>query len=126
MPDVSLVYWDYYHTREEVYDGMFRCHEQFGRESCSPAESGRGAVCCQCGPYVRHNDTCSEIMRHPSYRDGFATLWSDDGCETNHFMALSLLSIFSENATPAVIAAKTGYGTCACFPAGSHARLGRS
>ena len=97
LPDVGMVYWDYYHTDEAFYDHMLTQHARMGGQTIfaggiwtwsgflpqvkkTVASMSAGLRACA----KHHVDTV------------FATMWGDDGAETNTMLASSLLPIFSE------------------------------
>ncbi len=97
IPDVDLVFWDYYNTRKEHYDSIFRKHEELHR-SCFFA----GGIWTWTGflPNSTYTDFATPPALESAIENGidtiFATLWSNDGTECNHFLALSQLAYFSE------------------------------
>ena len=97
MPDVGLVYWDYYHRQEEFYDRMLTLHERFGRETVFA-----GGVWTWSGflPQVKQTEATMrpalKVCARHHVQTAIATMWGDDGAETNAFLASPLLSIFSE------------------------------
>ncbi len=98
IPDVALCYWDYYHTDERFYAQMLQRHHALGREIWFA-----GGVWTWSG-FLPHASLTEETM-YPALRaclkagvqTVLATHWGDDGCETNYFLSLSLLTIFSEH-----------------------------
>ena len=97
LPPVAMCYWDYYHTDEVLYDHMLTQHARMGQETVFA-----GGVWTWSGflPQVKKT---RETMR-PALRSCarhhvdtvFATMWGDDGAETNMQLAFSLLPLFSE------------------------------
>lgn len=96
IPDVDLVYWDYYHTEKAFYDHMLQEHAKMGRTAFA------GGIWTWSGflPQVKKTwatmrpalKACNEHRVDTV----FATLWGDDGAEMNIMTALSQLPIFSE------------------------------
>lgn len=97
IPDIKLVYWNYYSTDPKMYDAMIRAHQNLGKEVIFA-----GGIWTWAGflPSPEHtfntmipalNACCDYNMNTV-----IATMWGDDGNETNHFMALPLLPMFSE------------------------------
>lgn len=97
LPDVDLVYWDYYHTEAAWYEHMLSEHERM-----SPNTVFAGGVWTWSGflPQVERNDaTMYPALRACAahhIKTVMATMWGDDGNETDYFLALSQLPIFSE------------------------------
>ena len=97
LPDVGLVYWDYYHAEEKWYEHMFTQHEKM-----SPNTIFAGGLWTWSG-FLPHVDWTWATMgpglkvaaRH-KVKTVMATQWGDDGNETSHFLALSQMPMFSE------------------------------
>lgn len=97
IPDVDMVYWDYYNTDEKMYRGMIQRHKAMNKEVIFG-----GGIWTWAGFLPRREFTLTtsklalkECMKE-DVKTVFATMWEDDGCETNHFLTLSLLPVFSE------------------------------
>ena len=96
IPEIDLCYWDYYHTDEATYDAMLERHEAMGRTCFA------GGIWTWWGflPQVeRTRRTMLPAMRVCARRGVdmvFATLWGDDGAETDIFLSSGLLPYFSE------------------------------
>ena len=98
IPAVDLCYWDYYHEDEAFYDAMLKQHARMGERTVFA-----GGVWTWSGflPQVKKTEATmfpalAACARH-NVDTVFATLWGDDGAETNVFLASSLLAIFSES-----------------------------
>ena len=96
LPDVDLCYWDYYHKDEQFYDHMLTEHARLGTTVYA------GGIWTWSGflPHVKRTETTMTpalraCARH-QVNTVFATMWGDDGAETNLFLALNQLPIFSE------------------------------
>ena len=97
LPDVGLVYWDYYHTDDSWYEHMITQHEKM-----RPDTIFAGGIWTW-GGFLPHVDLTYATME-PALRVSakhrvktvMATMWGDDGQETNQFLALNQLPIFSE------------------------------
>ncbi len=97
IPDIKMVYWNYYSSDPKMYDAMIKAHQNLGREVIFA-----GGIWTWIGmlPSPDHTfntmfpalDACCDYNMNTV----FATMWGDDGTETNHFMTLSLLPMFSE------------------------------
>ncbi len=96
LPAVEQVYWDYYHTDEHFYDRMMAEHSRMGRAVYA------GGIWTWSGFLPNREKTvCTMIpgLRVAARRDTdtvFATLWGDDGAETDYLMAVDRLTLFSE------------------------------
>ena len=98
IPEVALCYWDYYHTDEAFYTAMLKGHRRMGREVVFA-----GGIWTWSGilPHVKKtNATAYPALRaclKEKVETVLATLWGDDGCETDYRLALSQLPIYSEH-----------------------------
>ena len=96
LPAVEQVYWDYYHTDEKIYDKMMAEHSRMGRAVYA------GGVWTWSGFLPDREKTIRTMMpglRVAARRDTdtvFATLWGDDGAETDYLMAVDRFTLFSE------------------------------
>ena len=97
LPDVGLVYWDYYHTEEKWYEHMFTQHAKM-----NPDTIFAGGLWTWSGflPHVEWTWASMgpglKVAARHKVKTVMATQWGDDGCETNHFLALSQMPMFSE------------------------------
>lgn len=96
-PDIPLVYWDYYHEDEAVYDRMFRLHEALG----VPVYFASG-VWTWTGPAPDMDKTLAASL--PGLRQArahgaqlvLAAAWGDNGAETNLLTTLYALQVYAE------------------------------
>lgn len=97
LPDVEMVYWDYYHTDEVLYEKMLAEHQRMGRGTVFA-----GGVWAWSGflPNRERSLRTMEPALRVNARKGtdtvLATIWGDDGAETDYFMAIDRLTLFSE------------------------------
>lgn len=97
IPDVQMVYWDYFHRDEAYYARMFALHRQMGSDPVFA-----GAIWSHTGflPNVEITEAATRPAMRACVDDriGFvlATLWGDDGCETDYFLAAGQLPMYSE------------------------------
>lgn len=97
LPDVDFVYWDYYHADPKWYEHMLAEHERMGQNTVFA-----GGIWTWSGflPQVARTDaTMYPALRACAshhIKTVIATMWGDDGNETDFFLALSQLPIFSE------------------------------
>ena len=97
LPNVDMVYWDYYHKDEELYDHMLKEHARMGQNTIFA-----GGVWTWSGflPQVDFTWATMEpglrMCAKHKVKTVFATMWGDDGNETNHFLALNQAALFSE------------------------------
>lgn len=95
--DIALVYWDYYHETETNYEAVLKLHQKFEASTVFA-----GGIWTWNGPCVDYRKTIAasipalEQCRKQNVREVFATVWGDDGAETNLTTALYGLQIFAE------------------------------
>lgn len=96
-PDVTLVYWDYYHEKKEEYDEMLRKHRLLG----APVAFASG-IWTWAGPAADYDKTiASALPGLESAQDAkvpfvLATAWGDNGAEANFKTALAGMQMFAE------------------------------
>lgn len=97
LPKADMCYWDYYNTDEDFFDHMMTQHEKMGRTTFA------GGIWTWSG-FLPHLKKTLSTMRpalcmcaRRRVDTVFATMWGDDGAETNAFLALNLLPLFSES-----------------------------
>lgn len=97
MPDVRMVYWDYYTTDPSMYDVMFREHARM-----RPDTVFAGGLWTWAGflPQIARTRATMRPALTKSLEYGvetvMATMWGDDGTETCYSLAYSLYPLFSE------------------------------
>ena len=94
---VSLVYWDYYQNREEMYDDALRKHALF------PAKTVfAGGIWTWIGPAPAYPTTIENTVaalascRRAGIETVVATCWGDDGQECNMLTALLGMQLYGE------------------------------
>jgi len=97
IPDVSMVFWDYYHSDKNVYDIMIKNHLLMGKEVIFAGGiwTWPGVLANLEYTFETMRPALQSCIEH-GIKSAFATMWSDDGCETNHFYALPGLALFAE------------------------------
>ncbi len=97
IPEVGLCYWDYYHQEPSVYEHMLAQHEKMGREV-----QFAGGVWTWSGflpnfAYTRATmrPALASCLTH-RVSTVMATMWGDDGNETDYLLALGVMPLFSE------------------------------
>lgn len=98
VPDVGLVYWDYYHEDQATYDRMLTRHESLG-----PSEIWfASGVWTWNGLKVNHgkalatNEAGLAACRKHNIQHVFTTAWGDNGAETNVVEAFLDLQYFGD------------------------------
>lgn len=97
--DVSLVYWDYYHTEEIYYDRLLKIRKKFNNEIIFA-----GGVWKWMGfaPHYAKTITSTNAAltqcKQKGIKQVFATAWGDDGAETPLSSIYPGLILFAEHA----------------------------
>lgn len=98
IPDVDMVFWEYYRTEQSFYDKMLDHHAELQKETVFA-----GAIWTWYGamtPRPQYTfDTMVPALRsclEHGTKTVFATMWAEDGCEINHMESRPLLPLFSE------------------------------
>ena len=97
LPPVEQVYWDYYHEDEATYERMLREHRRMGRGTVFA-----GGIWTWSGFLPNRQRTLKTMV--PALRVNarqetdtvFATLWGDDGAETDYLLAAESLALYAE------------------------------
>jgi len=100
MPkNVKYVYWDYYHHDVEHYRTMIRKHKEISDDTVFA-----GGIWTFVGTSVNYDktfDASNKALRackEEGVKEVFATVWGDNGAETNYFAALPGMQLFAEHA----------------------------
>ncbi len=97
IPDVQLVYWDYYNTDSNLIDAMVREHNRI-----KPGMVFAGGIWTWSGflPQIALTDASMrpalECCLKYQVKTVFTCLWGDDGTETPYSLAASMFPLFSE------------------------------
>ena len=97
LPDVDMVYWDYYHESEDLYDAMLREHARMGRNTIFAGGNWTWSGFVPCAK--KTHDSMIPALRVCCRRGVdtvIATEWGDDGAETPLCLADFQLPMFSE------------------------------
>jgi hexosaminidase len=96
--NVRLVYWDYYHTDIDFYRKFIQKHREFGSD---PIFAGGvwtwNGIAPNYGKTFATTNAALEACKKEGIEEVFATMWGDDGAETNPFSALAGLQLFAEH-----------------------------
>ena len=96
-PRATLVYWDYYHDDRAFYEDMLRKHKIL-----SPKTAFAGGLWNWTGPAIDYPvaiaNTVPALEAARTYRvqTVLATMWGDDGAESNLLSALLGLQLYGE------------------------------
>ena len=97
LPQVGMVYWDYYHMDEGTYERMLSEHLRMQRPVIF---AGGNWVWSGFLPQVKRTDATTVPAMKVCVRHRvdtvLATMWGDDGQETDVFLAVNQLPLFSE------------------------------
>jgi hexosaminidase len=96
--DVQLIYWDYYHTKRDVYDAMIEKTRQL---SDMPVVVAPGIWTWNhfWAAYDFSEKTllpCMESCADNNVQDLILTMWGDDGAECDFFSALPMVQYVSD------------------------------
>ncbi|MBH5319733.1 beta-N-acetylhexosaminidase [Paenibacillus sp. GSMTC-2017] len=97
--DVDMVYWDYNHVESEDYEKLIAKHRPIGNNLIFA-----GAVWVfntfgvNYGLSLPATDTALQVCKKEGIREVYATMWGDDGMESNPYIALLGLQLYAEHA----------------------------
>lgn len=98
MPDVQLVYWDYYKHEKEYYQHMLQRHAEL-----KPNTVFAGGIWTWNGMVPNYGKTWVtanaglEGAKAEGIKDVFATMWGDNGQETSLLTVLPGLQLYAEH-----------------------------
>lgn len=97
VPEADLMYWDYYHTDGDFYEKMIDRHFELERPVIFAGTSytTRGFLHL-IDLTFRTTEPALRACLKKGVTDVWATLWGDDGCETNYFDALYGFAMYTE------------------------------
>lgn len=96
-PDVTLVYWDYYHESEQAYAEMLEKHAALGAPTVFT-----GGVWTWCGPALDYDKTIAASVpaltacKKAGVPLVLAAAWGDNGAESNFCSALLAFQLYAE------------------------------
>jgi len=97
--DVDMVYWDYTHMEPTEYENLIAKHRPLGNNLVFA-----GAVWIfntfgvNYGLSLNASNTALQVCKKEGIREVYATMWGDDGNESNPFAALLGLQLYAEHA----------------------------
>nr|WP_309098515.1 beta-N-acetylhexosaminidase [Fredinandcohnia onubensis] len=98
IPNVQMVYWDYYHAEEEFYEGMLNTHKQIVSD---PLFAGGiwtwNGISPNYARAFRNSEAALNACRKTGIKEVFTTMWGDNGAETPIQTALPGLQLFAEH-----------------------------
>lgn len=97
IPQVDMVYWDYYHEDEEVFSGMIEKTKELGRKTIFAGGISIWYGFLPFGEMTERSTIAglSACVKH-GVKEVFATMWGDDGTEANAFFSVPYLPLYSE------------------------------
>ncbi|MEK5444576.1 beta-N-acetylhexosaminidase [Fredinandcohnia sp. FSL W7-1320] len=98
IPNVQMVYWDYYHAEEEFYEGMLNTHKRIVSD---PLFAGGiwtwNGISPNYARAFRNSEAALNACRKTGIKEVFTTMWGDNGAETPIQTALPGLQLFAEH-----------------------------
>jgi hypothetical protein len=97
--DVDMVYWDYNHVQESDYETLIAKHRPLGNNLVFA-----GAVWVfntfgvNYGLSLPATEAALTVCKREGIREVYATMWGDDGMESNPYIALLGLQFYAEHA----------------------------
>lgn len=97
VPDVGLVFWDYYHKDKEFYDIIIKSHKNFNKDIIFAGGIATWYGFTVWGDYTYYNTIAAmkSCLEHGIKRV-LATAWGDNGGEANMFLTVPYLTLYSE------------------------------
>lgn len=92
VPDVSLVYWDYYHTKKDDYRKMIKAHEKFGKDIWFAGGAWTWTGFTPTNKFTLQSmKPAMDVCRERGVENIFLTMWGDGGKECSFFALLPSL-----------------------------------
>ena len=97
--DVMLTYWDYYHKDEDYYKFMINKHRELTDNIVFA-----GGIWLWAGHLPDYKTTINttnpalNVCKQECIKDIYATIWSNDGCETDIIFSLPACVLYGEHA----------------------------
>ncbi len=97
MPDIDMVFWDYYHDNNEFYRVNIEKHLKFNRHVLFAGGiwTWNGFVPNYRWTYDTVKPAMEECLRY-GIDFVLGCSWTNGGCEVSHFLATACLSLYSE------------------------------
>jgi hexosaminidase len=98
IPDVELVYWNYYRNEQEVYERDFQNHMLLGQ---APIFAGGAwtwnGIVPNYGKAIATTEAAMAACKKAGIKEVFVTLWGDNGAETPYSTSFPILQLFAEH-----------------------------
>ncbi len=90
---VKLIYWDYYHDKQDNYVKMIKYHKQTNREIVFAGGSWRWkGFAPSIKKSMEYTRSAFEACKSENIKDVFITAWGDDGNECSFFSIIPVLA----------------------------------
>ncbi len=96
--EVSLVYWDYYHTDKKPYRDFLAKHFEISKSPV--AATGAYTWCRFWTDYISAFatiDPCMMVSKEKDIREVILTVWGDDGNECDYYSVLPVVQYFADH-----------------------------
>ncbi|MDR4890084.1 beta-N-acetylhexosaminidase [Fredinandcohnia sp. QZ13] len=98
IPNVQMVYWDYYHADEAFYEGMLETHKKLDPDHLFAGGLWTwNGISPNYARAFRNTEAALNACRKTGIKEVFATMWGDNGAETPIQTALPGLQLFAEH-----------------------------
>lgn len=98
IPEVAMVYWDYYHHKEEEYLDLLNNHKLLRKEIIFAGGIWTwNGIAPNYGKTIETTNVSLSACKKTNIACVYATLWGDDGAETPFDSALLGLQLFAEH-----------------------------
>ncbi|MEK5440322.1 MULTISPECIES: beta-N-acetylhexosaminidase [unclassified Fredinandcohnia] len=98
IPEVELVYWNYYRNEQDVYEKDFQNHKLLGQ---TPIFAGGAwtwnGIVPNYGKAIATTEAAMAACKKEGIKEVFVTLWGDNGAETPFSTSLPVLQLFAEH-----------------------------
>lgn len=96
-PEVSLVYWDYYSEKEEIYHAMLKSHKEFGRNVVFAGGAWKWTGFAPQNAFsMQLADMAAKACFDHGIQEVLITCWGDNGAEASMFSVLPALNYWAE------------------------------
>lgn len=98
IPDVELVYWNYYSNEQQIYEQDFEKHKQLGKNLLFAGGAWTwNGIAPNYGKAIATTQAAMAACKKEGIQEVFITLWGDNGAETPFATALPMLQLFAEH-----------------------------
>lgn len=98
IPDVDLVYWDYYHTEQSFYERFIQKHKQIKDKVIFAGGAWTwNGISPNYGKAFKTTESALAACKEEDVKDVFITIWGDDGAETPYVTAYPTLQMLAEH-----------------------------